>query len=273
MKNRRLSRSLIMIIMCFVILLPIQTHAASNQLVYGSNGSITRAEWIHDLVVAFNMTVEEGLKPDDYYDDIKGTTYYNDIITAMYFGVIDLDAGENFEPDGKVTREFAAHTLSYCLGYQSDDEMQYTMSDRSDLAYPADDQITVDKGWLVLIGGEFQPKTPITSAEIRKMLQDAANIIKTSNIDEDHDNVYKFADGVVEVPETSSFEFGENGQIILYDTSVAIKKNTVFAVYSNGIAYTYKAIKVDTQEDYLVIDTQVVAYEDAEESVDTDVMI
>ena len=273
MKNRRLSRSLIMIIMCFVILLPIQSHAASNQLVYGSNGTITRAEWIHDLVVAFNMTVEEGLKPDDYYDDIKGTTYYNDIITAMYFGVIDLDAGEKFEPDGKVTREFAAHTLSYCLGYQSDDEMQYTMSDRSELAYPADDQIAVDKGWLVLIGGEFQPKTKITSTEIKKMLQDAANIIKTSNIDENHDNVYEFADGVVEVPETSSFEFGANGQIILYDTSVAIKKNTVFAVYSNGIAYTYKAIKVDEQEDCLVIDTQVVAYEDAVESVDAEGVI
>ena len=84
MKSTRIPRVLIMISMCLAMLLPVQAYAASNQLVYGSNGTITRAEWIHDLVVTFNMTVDEGLKPDDYYDDIKGTTYYDDIITAMY---------------------------------------------------------------------------------------------------------------------------------------------------------------------------------------------
>lgn len=273
MKSTRIPRVLIMISMCLAMLLPVQAYAASNQLVYGSNGTITRAEWIHDLVVTFNMTVDEGLKPDDYYDDIKGTTYYDDIITAMYFGVIDLDAGEKFEPDAKVTREFAAHTLSYCLGYQPDEDMEYTMSDQSELEYPADDQIAVDKGWFALTGGKFQPKSQITTAQIRKMLQDAAKIVADSEVDENHNNVYEFADGVVEVPETSSFEFGENNQIILYDTSIAIKKNTVFAVYSNGIAYTYKATKVDKQEDCLVIDTQVVSYDDAVDSVDAEGII
>ncbi len=273
MKSTRIPRVLIMISMCLAMLLPVQAYAASNQLVYGSNGTITRAEWIHDLVVTFNMTVDEGLKPDDYYDDIKGTTYYDDIITAMYFGVIDLDAGEKFEPDAKVTREFAAHTLSYCLGYQPDEDMEYTMNDQSELEYPADDQIAVDKGWFALTGGKFQPKSQITTAQIRKMLQDAAKIVADSEVDENHNNVYEFADGVVEVPETSSFEFGENNQIILYDTSIAIKKNTVFAVYSNGIAYTYKATKVDKQEDCLVIDTQVVSYDDAVDSVDAEGII
>lgn len=76
--------------------------------------TISRAEWIHELVKVFDMTIEDGLMPDDYYGDISDSEYYNDILLAVNFGVIDLEAGEDFHPDDPVTREFAAQTLNTC---------------------------------------------------------------------------------------------------------------------------------------------------------------
>lgn len=52
------------------------------------NGSISRAEWLHQLVVAFDMTVEEDNYPDNYYSDLTSEhEYYKDIMVAVEFGV------------------------------------------------------------------------------------------------------------------------------------------------------------------------------------------
>ena len=217
--------------------------------------------------------MSEGLKPDNYYTDISTNQYYNDILTAMYFGVIDLEAGENFNPNVSVTREFAAHTLSYCIGYQLEKNPTYTMEDVADLQYPADDQIAVNKGWISLSDGKFSPNDNITLSEITVMLTDAAKVLEESKIDESHQNQYTFENGVKEISENGSFEFSGDNEITLYDTSVNIKTNDVFAVYSNGIAYTYKAVNVETKENCLVITTEDVMYEDAVKYVDAEGII
>ena len=258
---------------CMTVGISTRTTKAKAQLVYGTNGTITRAEWVHDLVTTFDMTMSEGLKPDNYYTDISTNQYYNDILTAMYFGVIDLEAGENFNPNVSVTREFAAHTLSYCMGYQLEKNPTYTMEDAADLQYPADDQIAVNKGWISLSDGKFLPNDNITLSEITVMLTDAAKVLEESKIDESHQNQYTFENGVKEISENSSFEFSGDNEITLYDTSVNIKTNDVFAVYSNGIAYTYKAVNVKIKEDCLVITTEDVMYEDAVKYVDAEGII
>ncbi len=275
MRKKRFQWLIIALMLCGCMTVGISTRTtkAKAQLVYGTNGTITRAEWVHDLVTTFDMTMSEGLKPDNYYTDISTNQYYNDILTAMYFGVIDLEAGENFNPNVSVTREFAAHTLSYCIGYQLEKNPTYTMEDVADLQYPADDQIAVNKGWISLSDGKFSPNDNITLSEITVMLTDAAKVLEESKIDESHQNQYTFENGVKEISENGSFEFSGDNEITLYDTSVNIKTNDVFAVYSNGIAYTYKAVNVETKENCLVITTEDVMYEDAVKYVDAEGII
>lgn len=266
---KRIASICLILLLCVGVVFSAKTYVAgAGQLVYGTGQIITREQWIHNLVVTFDMSIEDGLVPDDYYTDMKSSAYYNDIKIAIYYGVIDLEAGEKFAPTDPVTREFAAHTLSFCMGYQADEDMAFTMSDVEDLIYPKDDQIALDNHWLSMKNGAFLPSAQISSLEAKNMLESTGKILKESEIDESHENEYEFADNVVEVPETSSFEFGEGNQIMLYDTSVNIKEGSVFAVYSNGIAYTYKAISLEEKEDYLLITTEDVMYEDAVESVD-----
>ena len=44
--------------------------------------------------------------------------FYDDIITAVNFGVVDIEAGEELRPMLLQQKEFAAHTLNFCLGFQ-----------------------------------------------------------------------------------------------------------------------------------------------------------
>ena len=115
-KKRRKVQAILMILVMLMSVLVLQGVSGKRLLSARAAGeSVTRGEWIHNLVSTFDMKMEEGLVPDTYYPDIVGTTYYSDIQTAIYFGVVDLEAGESFEPDAAVDREFAAHTLSFCM--------------------------------------------------------------------------------------------------------------------------------------------------------------
>ena len=276
MKQKKKRRKVQAILMILVMLMSVSVlHGVSGKRLLSARAageSVTRGEWIHNLVSTFDMKMEEGLVPDTYYPDIVGTTYYSDIQTAIYFGVVDLEAGESFEPDAAVDREFAAHTLSFCMGYDTSD-VTYTMDDEADLTYPGDDQTAVDMGWLALQDGKFAPSQEITTTESQNMLQSAKKVLDASGVDENHENVYKFADNVIELPESVTFDKGEDGQIIVHDTSVELKEGDVFAVYSDGIAYTYKALSITKEGNDLIINTEKVMYDDAVESVDAEGVI
>lgn len=272
-KKRRKVQAILMILVMLMSVSVLQGVSGKRLLsVRAAGESVTRGEWIHNLVSTFDMKMEEGLVPDTYYPDIVGTTYYSDIQTAIYFGVVDLEAGESFEPDAAVDREFAAHTLSFCMGYDTSD-VTYTMDDEADLTYPGDDQTAVDMGWLALRDGKFAPSQEITTTESQNMLQSAKKVLNASGVDENHENVYKFADNVIELPESVTFDKGENGQIIVHDTSVELKEGDVFAVYSDGIAYTYKALSITKEGNDLIINNEKVMYDDAVESVDAEGVI
>lgn len=272
-KKRRKVQAILMILVMLMSVSVLQGVSGKRLLSARAAGeSVTRGEWIHNLVSTFDMKMEEGLVPDTYYPDIVGTTYYSDIQTAIYFGVVDLEAGESFEPDAAVDREFAAHTLSFCMGYDTSD-VTYTMDDEADLTYPGDDQTAVDMGWLALQDGKFAPSQEITTTESQNMLQSAKKVLDASGVDENHENVYKFADNVIELPESVTFDKGEDGQIIVHDNSVELKEGDVFAVYSDGIAYTYKALSITKEGNDLIINTEKVMYDDAVETVDAEGVI
>ncbi len=146
------------------------TAAASDTgLIYGENGTITRAEWLHDLVVLFDMTVMEDGHPEDYYADLSiDHEYYTDIMTAAEFGVVDVPAGKEVGPDEVLTRDFAAHTLNFCLGFQLEEDTKYTFSDTDIVECPDDAQVSVDHGWFSLVSGKFAPEKVVTTEEVKK---------------------------------------------------------------------------------------------------------
>lgn len=126
-----------------------QAAADNSNLIYGTNGTITRAEWLHNLAVLFGMKVEEDNLPDNYFSDItEQDAYYRDILLTVEFGVIAIEEGGKVLPNEPVTREFAAHTMNYCLGYKLDEGESCTFKDAAKLEYPEDAQIAVNRGWM-----------------------------------------------------------------------------------------------------------------------------
>ena len=250
-----------------------ETKAAdeSKELVYGSKDGITRAEWLHNLAVVFDMTVEDDSYPDNYYADMDSThKYYYDILLNVEFGVVNLAPGNNFEPDKLATRMFVAQTLNYCLGYQFD-EANYTYSDVSSCEYPIDAQVAVNLGWFSLVGNNFMPNNAVTSDEVKKMLDFASAVLNDRVIDENYDNKYEFSDNVIEIPSEIFTELTKSESvttITMFDDSFGIDKNDIFAVYEEGIPYIYKADTVKNEEDAIIITATEITDESHFESID-----
>ena len=214
-------------------------------LIYGTNGTITRAEWLHDLAVLFEMKVEEDNLPDNYFSDItEQDAYYRDILLTVEFGVIAIEAGGKVLPNEPVTREFAAHTLNYCLGYKLDEGESCTLRDAAKLEYPEDAQIAVNRGWLQAVNQEFRPQEKLQEAEMRRMFEDASAVLQSTEISDQYKNTYQFADGVIELPQDINYEMAENGVITIYDCPKEIRKGDSFAIYINGLPSVYQAKNV-----------------------------
>ena len=119
-----------------------------NVFVHTANAAddLTRVAWVRDLVKLFGMTVEDDNMPDDYYFDIApGSEHYRDVMTATEFGIIDLEAGLSFRPEDPVTREFAAQTMNFCLGFVPDEDSPNPFADNEDITYPDDVFIAVER--------------------------------------------------------------------------------------------------------------------------------
>lgn len=194
--------------------------ADDSSLVYGDNGTLTKAEWLHDLVTVFDMKVEEGDAPDNYFTDVAyDSKYYDDIMLATEFGVVNVEAGGELGPDDTVDREYASVTLNFCLGFQLDDDT-YTFSESSDEAY-ADEltafQVALNRNWFALSGGAFLPSKAITSAEAKAMLSDAQQVLADAQIDDTKEGTFEFADYVIDFTPYQVVEFDEDNTVTIYD--------------------------------------------------------
>ena len=202
----------------------------------------TRAQWIQSLVETFSMTVEEDNYPDNYFSDLSGEeTYYRDILVAVEFGVVDIEAGLPFEPDEPVTREFAAHTLNFCLGFQLDEGAEYTFREAATVTYPTDVQVAINRGWFVLESGAFLPEKAVTAAESAAMLSDAENVLAGDIIDEDHENSFVFSDDVIELPENTVVQVNSAAELVLASPAAEIVAGDIFVVYFDGLPTVYEA--------------------------------
>ena len=253
---KKISKVLLLVIVAVAFCFGItgqQVQARDTSIIYG-DGTITRAEWLHDLTVMFDMTVEKDNMPDDYFSDVTSThTYYKDIMMAAEFGVIDIEAGQEVKPDEAATREFAAHTLNYCLGYKLEDKT-YTYKDTTGIKYPDDTQIAINRGWFLLEAGKFNPEKTITKAEIENMVSDAKTVQDSTQIDENYKNSYEFTSNVIEIPQDVSVYVDKDKNVTIVNCPKKITVGDTFAVYENGVAqvYTAKGITVDGSDTVIV---------------------
>ena len=218
----------------------------------GEGGSVTRIAWVQMLVSAFDMTVEEDNYPDNYYTDIDSTAaYYRDLMVAVEFGVIDLEAGLPFEPEEPATREFAAHTLNYCLGFQLDSST-YTYTDTADVTYKDDVQVAVNRGWFALVNGKFLPQQAMTSAEAQAMLADAAQVLEGTVVSENYNITYTFKTDVIEIPAGTEVQV-EDGVVRITDCPKPLTNGCIFVVYVNEIPVPYIATAVAVDGNVTVV--------------------
>ncbi len=271
MFKRKETRAFLYSICLFCIVIFICRFSAVN---IKADDTIGRAEWLHRLTETFVMTVDEDNYPDNYFSDLdSGSEYYRDVMVAVEFGVVDIEAGEAVEPEKPVTREFAAHTLNYCLGYQLEGEPEnkhYTFSDASQCQFPDDAQISVDHEWLSLVNGKFLPEQNVTAAEVENMLSGAANIIKTTIIDENADSNYVFAENVVVFPKGTDVSINEN-DVVTVSSAKAIREGDTFVVYPADLPCLFRARSVESNGDgNMVITTEEADEESAVVSIDSE---
>lgn len=215
---------------------------------------VTRAQWIQELVEVFSMTVEEDNYPDNYYSDLTGEEeYYRDIMVAVEFGVIDLDAGLPFRPEEAATREFAAHTLNFALGFQLGEDTSYTFAESAEVTYPDDIQIAVNRGWFALFDGNFLPEEAITKEEKTIMLSDAEAVLALDVPDDTKENSSTFAEGVIEVPMGTDVSMNENGELVILDSPIALKPGDIFIAYDGGFPVAFVATAVRVDGDNLIV--------------------
>ena len=219
-----------------------------NTAAQSADQSITRADWISDLVETFDLKVEDENAPDNYYSDLTGDeAFYQDVLAATGIGVLDIEAGMPFEPDLPATRAFAARTLNACLSLRLDEGTSYTFSESKTVDHPDDIQIAIERGWFALQNGKFFPDQAITSEESEKMLADAKSILADLHVEENYNSIYKYKVGVIEIPEGTMVASDENDVLRIENCPVSLKAGDLFVVYFGGIPCAYNAKQVTKQ--------------------------
>ncbi len=247
--RKKKSISIVVVLLFFTFLFVNQiTAKAGTGIVYGENGIITRAEWLHDLALIFEMSVEDENYPDNYFSDLSGESeYYYDVLLTVQFGLIDVEAGGEIAPNEVVTREFAAHTLNFCLGYQLEESESYTFDDADNCSYPADAQVALNREWFAAVNGMFSPEAEVTAGEVRKMIEDAQVVMQEMTVDEEYENQYEFADAdVKEIPQGILVEKDED-TLRITDCPISLKSGDKFVVYFDGLPGAYVAGDVSTE--------------------------
>ena len=249
-----------------VIVFSIFIMTLTSSKVQAAEVTITRAQWLHDLTQLFGITVEEEEYPDNYFNDIDSEDeYYQDIMTATEFGLVDIEAGENVRPTDPVTREFAVYTMNLCMGYTANAENTYDFEDQSEFIHANDEkaaeyfnaaQVAIEQGWVASEENKFMPQKNLTLSEKNIMWKDAVEYLNSQVIEGNYVNKAVFADGVIEIPQTTEYQFDEfnNAKFVtLFNYMDGLKDGDTFALWQNGLPSVYKAVAVENNGSGLVV--------------------
>ena len=221
-------------------------------------GYLTRGEWIHNLVEGFEMSAASGSELQEFYTDLTDYEYGSEITLAANFGVFDV-LGDKFNPNEYVTRDFAAHTMNFCLGFPNDVAISFTDADA--VYYDGDAQVAVNKGWFALENKEFHPSLYVKATESDIAFKDMHDIYKSTQIDETHKDVVEYADNVIRMTDAKSASIdGTTVKVTGSNKTVNDGDNFTFVV--DGVEIIRKATDAWLDEDS---NTWTIETEDADE--------
>lgn len=228
---------------------------------------VTRGEWIHRLAQGFGMSVEDKSTIVNYYTDLDNYEYGEEIEIAANFGLFDV-LDENFNPDEYVTRDFAAHTMSFCLGYPSDLTCLY--SDVEDVYYSGDAQVALNQGWFVTVNDEFRPSMYARLDECNIAFGDMEEAVLSTQIDEGYDSSIEVDSSVTEI--TDAVEITYDGTTaVITGSSKTVEEGSDFAFTIDGLYIVRKAEIVDVDEENEIMTIQTGdPEEDAVQNVDAE---
>ncbi|MBQ8926810.1 MAG: hypothetical protein IJ055_00870, partial [Oscillospiraceae bacterium] len=225
---------------------------------------VTRGEWIHSLVTAFDMSVEDRSSMETYFTDLSGNAYAEEIELAANFGVFEAESDE-FSPDAMVTREFAAHTANFCIGYLN--ETVVSFADSGDIFYEDDASVAVLRGWFAAIEHQFRPALYMNSDEADVILGDLKGAREADTIRTDAPEVIEYADSVIQVDDSVDATLVGNTVTINSD-EVSILAGDIFTVNIDGTQCLYKASSVSIGKNgQVVADVEEAPLEDAVSNV------
>lgn len=192
---------------------------------------ITRAEWIHSLATGFEMSVEDESTMEYYFTDLEDCEYAFEIELAANFGVFDV-LGDEFNPDEYVTRDFAAHTMNYCLGYSND--VPLFISDASSIYYAGDAQVAVNRGWFEVVDENFCPSMYVSVNEYNLIFEDMTNVLNEAKVDVNHNNEIKYSDKVIIINDAEDI-FMDNEIVVIQGSSISLNDGDNIAFTVNDI--------------------------------------
>lgn len=235
-------------------------------MIMASETGVTKEEWIHDLVTAFDMSVEDEFTIESHFTDIADSPYSYDIDLAANYGVFDIES-ESFNPSDLVTREFAAHTANYCFGYL-DDGTTVTFTDSDDIYYEYDAIVSVQKGWFKPSSSKFLPNALLTEKEAENILNNVKASLESVVIDENAESTIDYTSSVVQLGDSVNASYF-NGAVTIKGTSISVKKGNIFCVNIDGIDKIYKANSISKDnEGNTIITVSDVALKDAVSTID-----
>ena len=235
----------------------------TEEPVANSDGiAVTRAQWLQMLVEVFDYHIEDEIVPDNYFTDLhEEAEYYEDILVAVYYGLVDVLPNSPMEPEAAATREFAVSTLNSCMGYLPEGEPDF--AEAAEVTYPDDIQVALEQGWFALTNGAFLPEQPITAEELA-LLQAAAEAYVEDFTIVPTESQYTFKEGVIEVTEEADISTVDGIDIVtVANLSKAIAPGDKFVVYSGGLAIPYLAETVTKDGASTIITTTELVFEDA----------
>ena len=239
----------------------------TEEPVANSDGiAVTRAQWLQMLVEVFDYHIEDEIVPDNYFTDLhEEAEYYEDILVAVYYGLVDVLPNSPMEPEAAATREFAVSTLNSCMGYLPEGEPSF--SEAAEVTYPDDIQVALEQGWFALTNGAFQPEQPITTEEFTLLQAAAESYVEEFTI-VPTESQYAFKDGIIEITDAAIIESLDGVDIVtIANCTQGISNGDKFVVYSDGLALPYQAVDVTMDGANTVITTTSLAFEDAIETM------
>ena len=222
--------------------------------------TITRAEWIHELVEIFDLSIDEEEYPDNYYSDItEDSDCYADVMAATWDGILAVEAGDPVNPEEALTREFAAQTLNHELGVMCSED-SYAFSDVESVTFPDDAQAAVENEWFELIDGKFIPEQVVTQEEHDNMIAFARELLNDRSVEEAEAN-FEFADYVIEIPEEADVLAdidweNKNTTLTISGYNGELKENDTFVYYGQGLAFVYSVASVEKNGDVITVVTK-----------------